>query len=158
MRTNGLNGKQYFMLLIDDYTRMTAVYFLKRKSETFINFKVLKEMVEDQMDSIIKCLISNNAGAFIEFYELHGIKRKFSAARTPRQNGFVERKNIIVLEMEKTMLKDSKLSNICWIQSIHTVIHILNKGMLRNNSEKIPYDFWKGRPANVKHFRVFGRK
>jgi hypothetical protein len=37
-------------------------------------------------------------------------------------------------------------------------IHILNKGMLRNNSDKTPYELWKGRPTNVKHFRVFGSK
>ena len=65
MRTKGLNGEQHFMLLIDDYTRMTTIYFLKRKSREFINFKVFKEMVENEMDSRIKCLISKNGGEFI---------------------------------------------------------------------------------------------
>jgi hypothetical protein len=30
--------------------------------------------------------------------------------------------------------------------------------MLRNNTDKTPYELWKGRPTNVKHIRVFGRK
>ena len=30
--------------------------------------------------------------------------------------------------------------------------------MLRNNTDKTPYELLKGRPTNVKHFRVFGRK
>jgi hypothetical protein len=30
--------------------------------------------------------------------------------------------------------------------------------MLRNNTNKTPYELWKGRPTNVKHFRVFGSK
>jgi hypothetical protein len=30
--------------------------------------------------------------------------------------------------------------------------------MLRNNTDKTPYELWKGRPTNVKHFRVFGSK
>jgi hypothetical protein len=30
--------------------------------------------------------------------------------------------------------------------------------MLRNNIGKTPYELWKGRPAIVKHFRVFGSK
>jgi hypothetical protein len=30
--------------------------------------------------------------------------------------------------------------------------------MLRNNTDKTPYKLWKGRPTNVKHFRVFGSK
>jgi hypothetical protein len=30
--------------------------------------------------------------------------------------------------------------------------------MLRNNTDKTPYELWKGRPTNVNHFRDFGRK
>jgi hypothetical protein len=37
------------MLLVDDYTRMSAVFFLKNKSEAFENFKIYKEMVENEM-------------------------------------------------------------------------------------------------------------
>jgi adenylate kinase family enzyme len=60
--------------------------------------------------------------------------------------------------MERTMLKDSKLSNIFWAQAVHTTIHILNRGMLISNSDKTPYELWKGIPTTVKYFRVFGRK
>ena len=35
-------------------------------------------------------------------------------------------------------------------------MHIINRGMLRSNSDKNSYKLWKGRPTNVKHFRVFG--
>jgi hypothetical protein len=31
----GLNGEKYFMLLVDDYTRMIAIFFLRKKSEAF---------------------------------------------------------------------------------------------------------------------------
>jgi hypothetical protein len=46
----GLKGEKYFMLLVDDYTRMTAIFFLRNTSEAFENFKVYKEMVENEMD------------------------------------------------------------------------------------------------------------
>jgi hypothetical protein len=62
--TKGLKGERYFMLLVDDYTRMIAVCFLKNKSEAFENFKIYKEMVENEMDSRIKCLRSYNGGEF----------------------------------------------------------------------------------------------
>ena len=42
------------MLLVDDYTRMTEVFFLKNKLKDFENFKIYKEMVENEMDSRIK--------------------------------------------------------------------------------------------------------
>jgi hypothetical protein len=53
---------------------------------------------------------------------------------------------------------DSKLTDIFWTQAVHIVVDIQNRVILRNNTGKTPYELWKGRPANVKHFRVFGRK
>jgi hypothetical protein len=94
----------------------------------------------------------------MDYYKSHGIKRKFFVARTPQQNGVVERKNRTIQEMARTMIMDSKLTDIFWTQEVHTTVHIQNKIMLRNNTDKNPYKLWKGRPPNVKHFRVFGRK
>ena len=50
------------MLMIDDYTRMTAVRFLKKKSEAFECFKIYKELVENETDLKIKFLRSDNGG------------------------------------------------------------------------------------------------
>jgi hypothetical protein len=41
---------------------------------------------------------------------------------------------------------------------VHTIVHIQNRVMLRNNTVKTFYKLWKGRPTNVKHFRVLVRK
>jgi hypothetical protein len=79
-------------------------------------------------------------------------------ARTPQENGVVKRKIIKIHEMARTMLKDSKLSDIFLAQAIHTTNHIPNIGMLRSNNDKTPYDLWKGISTNVKHFKVFGSK
>jgi hypothetical protein len=94
----------------------------------------------------------------MDYCSRHGIKRQFFVARIPQQNGVVERKNMIVEEMALTMLMDSKLTNIFWTHAVHTTVHIQNKVMLKNNNDKTPYELWKGRPTNVKYFRVFGRK
>jgi transposase InsO family protein len=76
-------------------------------------------MVETKTYSKIKCLRSNNGGEFTlqEFMDLSGeigIKIQFSTARRPQQDGVAERKNIIVHEISKTMLKYSKLGAIFW--------------------------------------------
>jgi len=47
------------------------------------------------------------------------------------------------------MFKDSKLSGIFWEQEIHTVVHILNIGILRSNTDNTPYELWKRIPENV---------
>jgi transposase InsO family protein len=86
-RTKSLHGEHYFMLVIDDYTRMTWVYLLKDKSKSFEKFKAYKAFVENETDLKIKCLRSDNGGEFtskkfIKLCEDHGIKRQFSATRT----------------------------------------------------------------------------
>jgi hypothetical protein len=81
-----------------------------------------------------------------------------SVIQQPQQNGVVERKNRKVQEMSRTMIMDSKLIDIFWIEEVHTAVHTQNRVMLRNNTNKTPYDLWKGRPENVKHFKFFGRK
>jgi transposase InsO family protein len=64
-------------------------------------------MVENEMDSKIKCLRYDNGGEFtskefMDYCSRHGIKRQFFVARTPQQNGVVERKNMTVQEMADT--------------------------------------------------------
>ena len=120
-------------------------------------------MVENDTDLKIKTLRSNNGGEFTSneswnHCEEHGIKRLFSTARTPQQNGVVEQKNRIVEEMARTMLNDSKPIDIFWVQEVHTVVHILNRWLIRTKSDQTPYGLWKGRPTNAKHLIFFGSK
>ena len=134
------------MLLVDDFTRMTCVCLLKKKFEVVACFKIFKELVENEVDQKIKCLRSNNVGEFTSkefnlYYEEHNIKRQFSTAKTPQHNGVAERKNRTVMEMARTMLNDSQLSDKFWGQAVHTSIHILNKELLRNDSEKTPMNY-----------------
>ena len=91
--------------------------FFKTKYKAFEKFKAFKALVENDIDLKIKCLILENRGEFTskefnEFCEIHGIKRKFSALRTPQQNGVEKRKKRIVQKAARTMLNEDKLSDI----------------------------------------------
>ena len=63
-----------------------------------------------------------------------------------------------VREMARTFLMDSKLTCVFWTHEVHKTVHIQNRLMLGNNTDKNPYKLWKGRTTNVKHFRDFGSK
>ena len=96
-------------------------------------------MVENEMYSKIKLLRSDNGGEFtskefMDYCSSHGIKRQLCVVRTPQQNGFVERKNMTVQEMSRTMPMDSKLIDIFWTQEVHTIVHIQNRVMLKKNT------------------------
>jgi hypothetical protein len=60
--------------------------------------------------------------------------------------------------MEMDMMSERYISKTFWMESFHTVVHILNKSHLRLNSDKTPYEMWFGQRASIKHFKVFGSK
>ena len=70
------------MLMIDKYTRMTTVNFLKKKYEAFECLKIYNELVENENDSKIKCIRSDNGGEFTsklfrKYYDKNGIEGNF---------------------------------------------------------------------------------
>ena len=64
-RVKEIKGEHYFSLFIDDYTRMTLVFFLKKKCETFECFEALNFYLENENNQTITCLRSNNGEEFI---------------------------------------------------------------------------------------------
>ena len=85
-----MQGESYFMLFINDFTRMAWVFFLKEKSEAFNKFKAFKILVENETEEKIKCIRSDNGGEFTSkefdlFCEIHGMKRKLSSSNIKRR-------------------------------------------------------------------------
>eukprot|EP00253_Pinus_taeda_P031327 PITA_31327 len=112
-RKKSPQGEEYFILFIDDFYRMCWIGLLKHKEEAFEKFKAFTALVENESDRRIKCLRSDRGGEFtsdefFDFCEEHGIRREFSTARTPRQNGVVERMNRTVQKMARAMLDESR--------------------------------------------------
>jgi hypothetical protein len=59
-----LSGSLYYVSFIDDFSRKTWIYFLRKKSEVFEKFKEFKALVENQTDKKIKVLRTDNGGEF----------------------------------------------------------------------------------------------
>ena len=106
-------NNMYFILFIDDFSRMTWVYFLKEKSEVFGVFKKFKALTENQSGKRIKVLRSDRdkeytSREFERFCEDEGIERQLTVAYSSQQNGVFERKNRTVTEMARLMLKEKR--------------------------------------------------
>ena len=104
----------YFVLLLDDYSRLMRVAMIKNKSETFQAFFKFKNLAEAKKGRKIGCLRTDQGGKFtssifLKFCSKHGIKRQFSAQYSPQQNEVVERRNRTVMNMVRSMLKDKNL-------------------------------------------------
>ena len=135
------------MLIIDDYSRLICVAFLKEKDEAFEKFKIFKALIENQTGKRLKEVRLDRGGEFMsgdfkEFCDKHGIKREYTIPRTPQQNGVVERQNRTVKEMARSMMNEKNIGKTYWVEAIHIVVHVLNKAHLRPQSDKTPYELW----------------
>ncbi|GJQ99660.1 putative ribonuclease H-like domain-containing protein [Tanacetum coccineum] len=120
---SSLMHKKYCLVVTDDYSRFSWVFFLRTKDETSEILKNFIKEVENLVDKKVKIIRSDNGTEFKnkvmdEFCREKGIKREYSVARTPQQNGVAERKNRTLIEAARTMLADSKLPTTFWVEVI----------------------------------------
>ena len=137
-----ISKKRYALVIVDEYTRFTWVYFLFRKDETpEIIFEHVK-LMENKSSLKVKILRSDNGTEFknaqmIDFCKLKGITQQFSAPGTPQQNGVVERENRTLIEAGRTMLEEANLPTYFWEEAVSTACFTQNCTLI--NSMEQPH-------------------
>nr|GFC60691.1 putative ribonuclease H-like domain-containing protein [Tanacetum cinerariifolium] len=131
------NKKSYYLVIIDDYSRFTWVFFLATKDETSPILKTYITGLENQLSLKVKVIRSDNGTEFKnidlnQFCGMKEIKREFSVPRTPQQNSIGERKNRTLIEAARTMLADSLLSIPFWAETVNTACYVQNRELKFN--------------------------
>nr|GEV79937.1 hypothetical protein [Tanacetum cinerariifolium] len=85
-----------------------------------------------------------------------GIKREFSNARTPRQNGVAKRRNRTLIEVARTMLADAKLPVTFWAEAVNTACYVQNRVMVNKSQNKTSYELFNGRTPAIGFLKPFG--
>ncbi|GJT87099.1 ribonuclease H-like domain-containing protein [Tanacetum coccineum] len=91
-----------------------------------------------------------------QLFEMKSINREFSVARTPQQNGVVERKNRTLIEAVRTMLADSKLPTTFWAKANNTACYVQNTVLVIKPHNKTLYEFFLGRKHALNFQVPFG--
>ncbi|GJS61239.1 retrovirus-related pol polyprotein from transposon TNT 1-94 [Tanacetum coccineum] len=156
-----LMRKSYCLVVTDDYSRFSWVFFLATKDETSGILKNFITEIENQLDSKVKVIRSDNGTEFKnsimnQLCEEKGIKREFSVARTPQQNGVAKRKNRTLIEAARTMLVDSRLPITFWAEAVNTACYVLNRVLVTKPHNKTPYELIRGRPPLIEFMKPFG--
>ncbi|GJT91313.1 putative ribonuclease H-like domain-containing protein [Tanacetum coccineum] len=134
---SSLMKKKYCLVVTGDYSRFTWVSFLASKDETSGILKSFITQIENLVDKKVKIIRYDNGTEFknrvmSEFYKKKGIKREYSIARTPQQNGVAERRNRKLIEAARTMV------------------------LVVSPHNKTPYELFKGRTHDLSFIRAFG--
>ncbi|GJU27567.1 retrovirus-related pol polyprotein from transposon TNT 1-94, partial [Tanacetum coccineum] len=129
MQVASINGKKYILVIVDDYSQYTWVYFLHSKDET---------------PEIIKKFIAQAQ-----------LNYKAKVCKIPTDN-VVERRNRTLVEAARTMLIFYRLPEFLWAEAVATACFTQNRLIIHTRNNKTPYKLLRGKKPNVEYFHVFG--
>jgi transposase InsO family protein len=132
MPVKSLGGSLYYVIFIDDYSRKTWLYLLKKKDKVFSKFQQFKEEIENLTNKKIKTLRTDNGGEhtskeFVGFCKSKGVRRELTDPHNPQQNGVAERKNRSIEETMKTLMNDKGSSMYLWGEADMKTIYVQNR-------------------------------
>nr|GEZ18194.1 retrovirus-related Pol polyprotein from transposon TNT 1-94 [Tanacetum cinerariifolium] len=96
IRVASINGKKCILVIVDDYSRYMWTLFLRSKDETPKVLKDFLTMIQRNLQALVNTVRTDRGTDFLNktlnaFFKEEGIEHQTSTARTPKQNGVVER-------------------------------------------------------------------
>nr|GEX11650.1 hypothetical protein [Tanacetum cinerariifolium] len=134
MRVESINGKRYVLVVVDDYSRYSWVFFLHSKDEASDVIISFIKKTQGNLQLQVQRIRTDNGTKFknktlAKFFDDVGITQQVSAARTPQQNG---------------------------AEAIATAWFTQNRSIIHKRFDRTPYELINKRKLNIKFFRVFG--
>ncbi|GJS63521.1 retrovirus-related pol polyprotein from transposon TNT 1-94 [Tanacetum coccineum] len=155
------NGKKYILVIVDDYSRFTWVKCLRSKDEALAFIINFLKMIQVRLKETVHRIRTYNGTEFVnqtlrEYYEQVGISHETLVARSPQQNGVVERRNHMLIEAAHTMLIYAKAPLFLWAEAVATACYTQNRSMIRRRHGKTPYELLHDKPPDLSYLHVFG--
>ncbi|GJZ97206.1 retrovirus-related pol polyprotein from transposon TNT 1-94 [Tanacetum coccineum] len=118
-------------------------------------------MIQVRLKETVRHIRTDNGTEFVnqtlrEYYEKVGISHETSVARSPQQNGVVERRNRTLIEAARTMLIYAKAPLFLWAEAVATACYTQNRSMIRRRHGKTPYELLHDKPPDLSYLHVFG--
>ncbi|GKA08712.1 putative ribonuclease H-like domain-containing protein [Tanacetum coccineum] len=138
-----INHKTYCLVVTDDYSRFSWVFFLATKNETSGILKTFITGIKNQINHKVKIIKCENGTEFKnndmnQFCGMKGIKKEFSVAKTSQQNRVAERKNRTLIEAARSMLADFLLPTTFWAGKLVLACYVQIKSLVTKPHNKTP--------------------
>ncbi|KAJ9557254.1 hypothetical protein OSB04_011868 [Centaurea solstitialis] len=158
---SSLSGFKYYVLFLDDFSHFLWVFPLRAKSEVFAIFKTFRTYVLNQFKTDIQIFQCDNGREFnnqpfLDFFETHGIKIRFSSPYTSPQNGKAERTIRTINNTLRTSLIQASLPPTFWVEALLSSVHTFNLLPSTTIQYKTPFEVLFGFFPTYSHLRVFG--
>nr|GEZ50632.1 putative ribonuclease H-like domain-containing protein [Tanacetum cinerariifolium] len=118
-------------------------------------------MIQVRLNVPVRRIRTDNGTEFVnqtlrDYYEEVGISHETSVARSPQQNGVVERRNRTLIEAAHTMLIYAQAPLFLWAEAVATACFTQNRSIIRLRHGKTPYELMHGKQPDLSYFHVFG--
>jgi len=161
IEVESLGGSQYFVTLLDDFSSLAQVAYIRRKSDADAALRGMLAMWERSTGRKVKALRSDRGGEYLSkdfssYLRAAGIQHEPTAPYSPEQNGRAERLNRTLQEKVRAMLIDSGLPRFLWAEALETAVYLHNRSPTSASATSTPYELFTGTKPDVSHLRIFG--
>ncbi|CAI7877216.1 unnamed protein product [Closterium sp. NIES-53] len=145
----GAAGEEYFLTIVDVYTRMTWVYVLSKKSDVAETW-------------LVKAIRTDRGGEFLSkefslWLKKNGIRHSLTMPYSPAMNGIAEQASRTIAETAHGLLIEAGLPDYFWPDAVRSACVAKNRFLTHVGADKwVPYVEWIGRKPKVDMLRVFG--
>ncbi|CAI7847492.1 unnamed protein product [Closterium sp. NIES-53] len=168
-RVRGQGHERYFLLVVDDYSRYTAVFPLRSKGEVtqvlidWIRAARLQLRESFGSDFPVLCLHSDRGGEFSSarlgaFCRAQGIRQTFTLLASPQKNGIAERRIGMVMDVARTSMIHAAAPHFLWPFAVQYAAHQLNLQPRVSLPETSPTLLWTGKVGDASAFWVWGSR
>ncbi|KAJ9557430.1 hypothetical protein OSB04_012044 [Centaurea solstitialis] len=145
INVQSIAGKKYTLVIVDEYSRYTWVFFLRSKSDAPEEIILFVGKMEKLNNLSVRSIRSD-----------HGISQNFSSVRTPQQNGVAERRNRTLIEAARSMLSEANLATQFWAEAVNTACYTQNRSLIVKRFRRTPYELFRNRKPSIEHLHIFG--
>lgn len=157
-----VQGFIYYVVFIDNFSRHSWLFPLKKKSDFYSVFVAFQTYVENQYNASIGSFQCDGGGEFVSnlfltHLQQSGIKQLISCPHTPQQNGLAERKHRQVTEMALSLMFHSQVPHRYWVEAFFTANYLSN--LLPHSAladQKTPFEILHNRRGQYSSLKAFG--
>jgi Reverse transcriptase (RNA-dependent DNA polymerase)/Integrase core domain/GAG-pre-integrase domain len=158
MPSEALEGEQYVMTVLDDYSRYSETVCLHRKSDATDELVAIIRRLQKQTGGEVKRVRTDQGTEYYgldKFCKSTGVVHELSATYTPEQNGRAERLNRTLIERVRALLLQFKAPKILWAEAIQVASLVRNCVPVAGDTRS-PMEKMFGVKPDISRFRVFG--
>ncbi|KAJ9564153.1 hypothetical protein OSB04_000119 [Centaurea solstitialis] len=161
VNVQSIAGKKYTLVIVDEYSRYTWVFFLRSKSDAPEEIILFVRKMERLNNLTVRSIRSDHGtelknSTLKTFFDQKGISQNFSSVRTPQQNGVAERRNRTLIEAARSMLSEANLATQFWAEAVNTACYTQNRSLIVKRFRRTPYELFRNRKPSIEHLHIFG--